>query len=48
MQYAMDLAASWVMEDYIIEQLKNNGLSVSRAGEDKGRIVLAGKNCFFK
>lgn len=44
MQYAMDLAASWVMEDYIIEQLKNNGLSVSRAGEDKGRIVLAGKN----
>ena len=44
MQYAMDLAASWVMEDYIIEQLKNNGLSVSRAGEDKGRIVLAGKS----
>lgn len=44
MQYAMDLAASWVMEDYIIEQLKNNGLSVSRAGEDKERVVLAGKN----
>ena len=44
MQYAMDLAASWVMEDYIIEQLKNNGLSVSRAGKDKERIILPDKS----
>ena len=42
LQYAMDLAASWVMEDYIIEQLRNNGLIVSRAVEDKERIILAG------
>ena len=44
MQYALDLAASWVMEDYIIGQLKNNGLSVSRAGKDKERIILPDKN----
>lgn len=44
MQYAMDLAASWVMEDYIIEQLKNNGLIVLKAGEDKERIILPDKN----
>ena len=42
MQYAMDLAASWVMEDYIIEQLRSYDLSVSRAGEDRERLLLAG------
>lgn len=42
-QYAMDLAASWVMEDYIIKQLCSNGLDVSRAGEDREREFLSGK-----
>lgn len=42
-QYAMDLAASWIMEDYIINQLKIKGLSIERAGEDKERKMLSSK-----
>ena len=46
-QYAMDLAASWVMEDYVINQLRDklskNGLEIERAGEDKDRKMLSDK-----
>lgn len=42
-QYAMDLAASWVMEDYVIKQLSDNGLKIKRAGEDKDRKMLSDK-----
>ena len=42
-QYAMDLAASWVMEDYVINQLRNNGLEIKKAGEDKDRKMLSDK-----
>ena len=43
MQYAMDLAASWVMEDYLIKELRDHGLSVTRAGEDKERLILSSR-----
>ena len=43
LQYAMDLAASWIMEDYLIKELGEQGLSVSRVGEDRERLILSSK-----
>ncbi len=40
MEYGRDLVASWLFEDYLIEHLQCEGISVSRAGTDKNREVL--------
>lgn len=40
-EYGQDLVASWIYEDYLIEQLSRCGLSIVRAGADKNREILA-------
>lgn len=40
MQYAMDLSASWLMEDFIIRKLRDCGLDIRGAGNDKERSLL--------
>jgi len=39
--YARDIVASWVFEDYIFETLKNNTFSIELAGADKLRKFLS-------
>ena len=39
-EYGQDLVASWLFEDFLMENLKNAGLTVSGAGADKNREVL--------
>ncbi len=39
-EYAQDLVASWIFEDYIILDLQNSGLNIERAGTDKYRKIL--------
>lgn len=41
-EYAKDLAASWIMEDYTIKMLEQSGLTIQHAGEDKERNILSG------
>ena len=43
-EYGQDLVASWIYEDYLIEQLTQHGLSIERAGADKNREILAKTN----
>lgn len=40
MEYGRDLVASWLFEDYLMEHLLAEGISVSGAGADKNREVL--------
>lgn len=40
MQYAQDLVCSWLYEDYLLEQLKKDGLTVQLSGEDRNRKIL--------
>ncbi len=40
MEYGRDLVASWLFEDYLMERLQDEGISVSGAGADKNREVL--------
>ena len=40
MEYGRDLVASWLFEDYLMEHLQAEGISVSSAGADKNREVL--------
>ena len=40
MEYGRDLVASWLFEDYLMENLQAQGISVSGAGADKNREVL--------
>lgn len=41
MEYAKDLVASWIYEDFIIEELKDNGkFEVELDGADKNREIL--------
>lgn len=39
-EYGQDLVASWLFEDFLMENLTNAGLVVSAAGADKTREVL--------
>ena len=40
LEYGQDLVASWLFEDSLIQELKNRGLSISKAGADKKREIL--------
>lgn len=44
LEYAQDLVASWLFEDYLIDQLKKAGLQISHAGADKKREILSARN----
>lgn len=39
-EYGQDLVASWLFEDYLMENLQAQGITVSGAGADKNREVL--------
>lgn len=41
LQYAQDLVASWLFEDYLIKILSENGLEITSAGADKERKILS-------
>ncbi len=41
LEYGQDLVASWLFEDYLMENLQAQGISVSGAGADKNREVLS-------
>lgn len=41
MEYAQDLVASWVFEDYLIEEFKKIGYILERSGADKNREILS-------
>lgn len=43
-QYAKDLVASWLFEDYLLSMIDNQYFSVSLAGADKDRHILAKTN----
>lgn len=43
-QYAKDLVASWLFEDYIVNMIDNQDFSVSLDGSDKERHILAKTN----
>jgi len=38
--YAQDLICSWIFEDYLLENLKENGLDIRLSGNDKLRKIL--------
>ena len=40
MEYGRDLVASWLFEDYLMENLKEQGIAIFGAGADKNREVL--------
>lgn len=40
MEYAKDLVIAWVFEAYVMENLRNQGLSVERNGGDKDLMIL--------
>lgn len=42
MQYAQDLVASWIFEDYLVKILSDAGLTIGLAGADKNRQILSG------
>lgn len=44
LEYAQDLVASWVFEDYIMDKLSTAGLEIEKAGADKNRTILAHAN----
>ncbi len=44
MEYAQDLVASWVFEDFIMNELESAGLEIEKAGADKNRTILAHAN----
>ena len=44
LEYAQDLVASWLFEDYICDILSSNGLDISKAGADKERVILSSRN----
>mgnify|MGYP007069843879 CR=1 FL=1 len=41
LEYAQDLVASWLFEDYVCEGLNINGLRIRKAGADSNRAILA-------
>lgn len=41
MEYAQDLVASWVFEDYLIEEFKKIGYILEKSGTDKNREILS-------
>lgn len=38
--YARDLIASWIFEDYLIQQIKLAGIDIVHAGADRKREIL--------
>lgn len=40
-QYGKDLVASWIYEDFLMEQLQLVGITIEGAGADKNREILA-------
>lgn len=38
--YARDLIASWIFEDYLIQQIKIAGINIAHAGADRKREIL--------
>lgn len=40
-QYGQDLVASWLFEDCIVNELKNNGFDIKLAGADCNREILS-------
>ena len=40
MEYGQDLVASWLFEDYLMDELQKAGITIERAGADKKREVL--------
>lgn len=41
MEYGKDLVASWLFEDYLMENLQEAGINIKGAGADKNREVLS-------
>ncbi len=41
LQYAQDLVASWLFEDYILQLCSENGLDIEGDGADKNREILS-------
>ena len=41
LEYAQDLVASWLVEDYFLEILNSNGLRAALDGADRNRRILA-------
>ncbi|MCR5650901.1 MAG: hypothetical protein K6F86_06955 [Lachnospiraceae bacterium] len=39
-QYGQDLVASWVFEDYFLNEMINSGFSIDLAGADRNRTIL--------
>lgn len=39
--YGQDLVASWIIEDYLVDNLKKTGIEIQRAGTDKKREILS-------
>lgn len=39
-EYGQDLVASWLFEDFLVENLMNSSLDISGAGADKDREIL--------
>ena len=38
--YGRNIVASWLFEDYLLENLKNDSFTISLAGADKNRLIL--------
>ena len=40
LQYAQDLVATWIFEDYFLGKIQNDHFTISKAGSDRTRIIL--------
>lgn len=39
-EYGRNIVSSWLFEDYLLENLKNDSFTISLAGADKNRLIL--------
>lgn len=39
-QYAQDLVASWIFEDYFLHEMKSSNFDISLSGSDRSRLIL--------
>lgn len=42
-EYGRDLVASWIFEDYFIQQMQNDKFEITLSGADKTRLILPNK-----
>lgn len=40
LEYVQDLVASWLFEDYFINEMQNNEFEIHHAGADRTRLIL--------